>query len=1034
VKSKRSLRSTLIRIVLVLALGVLLILSGVVVLSLRLIQNSIVEHQALIISMLARQGDQYLAETTQVVSALASHMVAVPEESRILLLNQKRAYYPRFSALYLLDNRGRVILEDTNTASLLGRDLSNELYFRRARDLGQVYISDPFTSLSSNQVSVIVVAPVVDFQARFQGVLAGELSLDRLQRTIEEVDLGEGALAFIVDQQGGLVAHPQREWVQARRDLSTAAMVQAGLAGETGIKLFYDAEAADWLIGSVTRMSPGWLVITTQPIVAAARPVIVILLAALGFGLSLLGFFVWQGRSLWQVSEPVAILAHKADALAQGQYESLQGERLSQFSEIESLGQSFAQMVEAVQERDRVLEERVVERTAQLAQQMEQMALINRVSRQASSLLDLEVLLSHLVTLIRASFDYYVVQILLVDTTTNEVYLRAAVTSDGTDLLSAGWRRPVGPGSLISLVAATGETLVVNDVTTDSRYFFDERLAHTRAELTLPLKSGLQVLGVLDLQSIELDAFSPGLVQVFQTLADQIAIAIQNAQLFQVARAARAEAEEANRAKSTFLANMSHELRTPLNSIINFTGFVLDGLFGPVTPEQQQYLSLSLHSSEHLLGLINDILDLSKIEAGKMELVYEDVALRELLESVLNTTTSLTQSKGLELQAEIADPLPPLRADAKRLRQILLNLLSNAAKFTKAGGVTLRAWAEGDFIHFSVQDTGIGIAKEDIAKVFAEFEQVDSGAARQEGGTGLGMPISKRFVELHGGQMWVESEPGVGSTFSFTLPCRPPTPESDSAPPAIPRILLIDVDPTSHEVMAQQLAEGYQLLKIADNQQLLDAVRQQRPDVVALDILTERAEYWETLQALRENPETRHIPVIGYSVLPESGLALALGPGEYLSKPVQREALQRSMSRYAPQGGLVLAIDDDPAALEIIRVMLADAMYWVTTAHDGQTGLQLARTQACDVIILDLMMPGMSGFEVLAELRGDPRTADLPVIIVTAKELMPEERAFLQSRADMLLQKGHFSTAEFNQAVQQALQHHAPPTTPAPAR
>ena len=292
-----------------------------------------------------------------------------------------------------------------------------------------------------------------------------------------------------------------------------------------------------------------------------------------------------------------------------------------------------------------------------------------------------------------------------------------------------------------------------------------------KSEIGLPLKVGQDVIGVLEIQHSEMYAFSPEDVQVLQTLSDQIATAIRNAQLFEAAEGARMEAEEANFLKSQFLANMSHELRTPLNAVINFAYLMSLGVDGPLTAEQQDMLNRIGDSGRHLLGLINDILDLAKIESGRIDLFLEKVYLPEVIHGVMSTAVGLTRGKSISLQVAVPDDLPLVQADRNRVRQVLLNLVSNAAKFTDEGDITVRAASDGEqWVTVSVTDTGIGIRPEDIPRAFSEFVQLDGHMARRTGGTGLGLPIAKKFIEMHGGQIWVESEPGKGSTFYFTLP------------------------------------------------------------------------------------------------------------------------------------------------------------------------------------------------------------------------------------------------------------------------
>lgn len=551
---------------------------------------------------------------------------------------------------------------------------------------------------------------------------------------------------------------------------------------------------------------------------------------------------------------------------------------------------------------------------------------------------------------------------------------------------------------------------------------------HRRYSLVAePLYFGDEQIGTIFLET------GPQEGIVYQVLRGEISSAIKGAlltrhtvELYEEAEKARGIAEEANRLKSQFLANMSHELRTPLNSIINFAYLLTLGSEGPLNPGQEDLLNRIGDAGRHLLGLINDILDLAKIESGRLELFFEEVDLSEVIAGVMSTTVGLVRGKPIELRREVAADLPPVRADRTRVRQVLLNLLSNAAKFTEQGHIAVRAWADADWVTVAVEDTGIGIAAEDIPKAFAEFVQIDGNLTRQAGGTGLGLPISKRFVEMHGGKIWVESEVGKGSTFYFTLP-RVPEPKPAEMAHEAPEtcVLMIDDDPAACEMMARQLAQGYQVWKLEDTRNVLETIRKNRPDVIVLDVLMPYKDGWEILATLKADPETKEIPVVICSVLREQKFALSLGADAYLVKPVQRDDLLQVIKQFAPSGGKVLAVDDDPNALEIITRLLDGMSYQVITAQDGVAGLLAAQQELPAVLVLDLMMPGKSGFEVLAELRADPRTANLPVVIVTAKDLTAEERAQLQSQAAFLLQKGQFTAEEFANAVRRASAHHS---------
>ncbi len=402
-------------------------------------------------------------------------------------------------------------------------------------------------------------------------------------------------------------------------------------------------------------------------------------------------------------------------------------------------------------------------------------------------------------------------------------------------------------------------------------------LPETRSEAAIPLRVGGRTIGAIDLQATEIDAFTPDDIAVLQTLADQIAIAIDNARSYELAQQAINEMRELDRLKSQFLANMSHELRTPLNSIIGFSRVILKGIDGPITELQDQDLNAIYNSGQHLLRLINDILDLSKIDAGKMELAFEDVNVSELLQSVIPTANGLIKEKPLKLEQNITPNLPIVHADATRLRQVLINLLSNAAKFTDEGTITIFAESQTaesgqPEVVIKVTDTGPGISEEDQKKLFQAFSQVDSSPTRKTGGTGLGLSISKRLIELHGGRIDVISEVGKGSTFYFTLPIpsTAPTQDFNDIQPEGKTILAVEDDNQIIGLYERYLKpQGYKVVGLTDPTQALSRARQLKPFVITLDIMMPGKDGWSVLAELKKDPVTRDIPVFICSILEE---------------------------------------------------------------------------------------------------------------------------------------------------------------------
>jgi CheY-like chemotaxis protein/nitrogen-specific signal transduction histidine kinase len=480
------------------------------------------------------------------------------------------------------------------------------------------------------------------------------------------------------------------------------------------------------------------------------------------------------------------------------------------------------------------------------------------------------------------------------------------------------------------------------------------------------------------------------------------------------AQLARAAAEQASQLKSEFLANMSHELRTPLNSIINFTRILASGMRGPVNLDQIDYLNRVRTSGEHLLGLINDILDLSKIESGRMELYAESIQVAEIIQGVMSTASGLTKGKPIELYQEIALGLPLIEADRTRLRQILLNLISNAAKFTERGSIAVQARFDGAHILVSVTDTGIGIAPEHLGAIFEEFRQIESATNRRYEGTGLGLAICRKLVELHGGKIWLESTPGIGSTFTFSLPVAGALPGAAEAAlvasaevRGVP-VLVIDDDPAAIEIVATYLAhDGYSVYGITDSRRAIEEARLIRPAAIILDVLMPYKDGWEVLAELKEDAELCAVPVVLFSIVEERKLGFYLGASAYLIKPVDADELRTTVTRLVAGDATILVIDDDPNALEIVSHQLEQAgAYRVVTASGGQLGLDRVSDARPDLIVLDLMMPEVDGFTVLDALERQPGSRDIPVIVLTAKDLTAQERDFLHHRVSGLLLKG----------------------------
>jgi signal transduction histidine kinase/CheY-like chemotaxis protein len=484
---------------------------------------------------------------------------------------------------------------------------------------------------------------------------------------------------------------------------------------------------------------------------------------------------------------------------------------------------------------------------------------------------------------------------------------------------------------------------------------------------------------------------------------------------------AREAADVANKAKSRFLANMSHELRTPLNAIIGYSEILEEEAEDRALDDLVPDLRKIHGAGRHLLKLINDILDLSKVEAGRMDLYLETFALRGMLDDVVSTIQPLVAQKSNTLVVDCPADIGSIHADLTKLRQSLFNLLSNASKFTESGTVTLRVRSEHSdgrkWIKLAVQDSGIGMTPEQVARLFQPFTQADASTTRKYGGTGLGLTITKRFAELMGGTVTVDSAKGTGSTFTLVLPAevvaRPVT-SDHVALMAGPRglVLVIDDDPAMHDLVRRTLEkEGIAVIPALTGEEGLELARQLKPAVITLDVMMPGSDGWNVLRALKADPDLARIPVVMLTIIDDKNMGFSLGASEYLTKPVDRERLIRVIRRFRHEGGgRALVIDDDEAARDRMRELLRGESWDVAEAVNGREGLEALGHGMPDLILLDLMMPEMNGFEFLAALHAREGGMHVPVVVVTAHDLTPAEREHLSIHVARVFDKDHLDS------------------------
>ncbi len=539
--------------------------------------------------------------------------------------------------------------------------------------------------------------------------------------------------------------------------------------------------------------------------------------------------------------------------------------------------------------------------------------------------------------------------------------------------------------------------------------------------IAVPMLSAGEVIGVGSaVRSVFQPPFNAGDVQKAEVVVTALAAGVHVSQLFDALREANRQADRASRVKSEFLANMSHELRTPLNAILGFSELLLDESNGEYdSATRRSFIDTINSSGHHLLALINDLLDLAKIEAGRMELQVETFDVAEAVRQVVHSVEAMAMAKHLKL-TEHTTSAGEISADARLFRQVLLNLLSNAIKFTPDGGhVGVVAGGSATDLELAVTDSGIGIAREDQDRIFDEFEQVSSGHNRSQPGTGLGLALCRRMVELHHGRIWVESVKGEGATFRVHLPRRVlPEPSvidvlATAKDGKEPLVLVIEDDPAAARLLTHYLASGGFRTAVAWNgREALEMARSLRPVAITLDIVLPELDGWEVLRTLKVDAATRDIPVVVVSIIDNQVTGRALGAIDYFVKPIDSQALLSRLGVLNLQNGAhekpvrVLAVDDDPSALDLLDRILGPAGFTMLRAESGEAAVKIARTNPPDVLLLDLVMPGMSGFEVVSALQDEPATARIPILIVTSKDLSAAEKEELNGRVEAVLQKG----------------------------
>jgi GAF domain-containing protein/CheY-like chemotaxis protein len=683
-----------------------------------------------------------------------------------------------------------------------------------------------------------------------------------------------------------------------------------------------------------------------------------------------------------------------------------------------ALVETFADQAVIAIENVRLFDE-VQARTRELARSVEELRALGEVSQAVNSTLDLETVLTTIVAkaVQLSNTDAGVIYVFdELDAT-----LRVRATYGLSDEFVAAIRSQPGASDALRRAIQDRQPLEM-DIRDEPPSPVREisMRAGFRARLVVPLVGADRVVGALVVRRKQSGNFSKDTIQLLQTFAAHSVLAIQNARLFHQIEEKGRELAQASQHKSQFLANMSHELRTPLNAIIGVTEMLRED--AEALKQDLEPLDRVLGAGRHLLALINDILDLSKIEAGRMELHLETFPLVPLIEDVAKTIEPMATKNANRIVIDCPAYLGTIHADQTRFRQALLNLGSNANKFTEKGTVTITARPQRedgrDWIAIAVTDTGIGMTPEQMGKLFQEFSQASSTTASKYGGTGLGLAISRRFCQMMGGDITVESEPGKGSTFTILLPR---TVQNDKmaltglraehaqsvASEAEPLILVVDDDATVRELVERHLGRaGFAVVTASGGKDGLRLVRELRPAAVTLDIMMPDLDGWTVLAAIKGDPALASIPVVLMSMVDQKNRGYALGAADYLVKPVDRGKLIETLTGICgARAGRALLVDDDEVVRRVVRQVLQPLGWQVTEAENGQLAIESLTAARPDVIILDLMMPKMDGFEFLDELRSRQEWQDIPVVVITAKDLSDEERNRLNGGVERIIQK-----------------------------
>ncbi len=932
-----------------------------------------------------------------------------------------------------------------------GEDKHDEVYFTEPIKTRKMFIRDVYYSTEIADYAMSYSVPIFengDEAGRITGILVARIDLEStlFKLLLNRTGLGNTGETLIVDRN--VTALNELRWFEnAPLNLKISALpaVQAS-QGNTGVAFTKDYRGVKVLAAFTFIPETGWGFVSKQDVAeinAPAQRLLLYLFLFFLFTAGVVGLIVfWLGKT---IAGPILHMDQTAKRINSGDY-SAQNIVISS-DELGSLALTMNNMTRQIVSQINI-QTGISEISETLLAQNE----INSFAQQ---------LLRKLMKTIGALMGAFYV--LNENNSLFEPYMSVGINSKALRNFSSD--KPEGEFAQALL---TGKISHIKDIPGNTRFTFNSATGNLLPNdiITIPIIVDSVIVAVVSLFSIRpvekeeieilehswqpINTFYSNLLanERTRTLAESMAkmnheLEAQSDELQQQTEELmqqnyeleiqRKQIEQANRLKSEFLSNMSHELRTPLNSV-NALSQVLSMTAGSkLNEDENNYLQIINRNGKHLLSLINDILDLSKIEAGRIEITLSEVSVKGIVSRVAEVSEPLAIKRGIKLEYEIAADVDYIETDESKLSQILLNILGNAIKFTEKGTVNIKAKNENSFLLLEISDTGIGISEKDLPYIFDEFRQVDGSSSRNYEGTGLGLAIVKKLTETLGGIIRVKSIPGEGSVFTVEIPLKFKYTEKseiktvDKFPDTnlnsqTKQILVVDDNLKTALSISNYLKEaGFDTFIATDGKEALKMAEKYQPFAITLDIIMPGLDGFEVLQKLKENSVTQHIPVVMVSVSDDSQTGFALGAVGYINKPVEKDILIREINHIQKHSKTILITDDNPFELDQIAHILREAKYKVLLAHSGEECLECLKKDIPDLLILDLIMPGMDGFEVLDEIRSNPDTQNLPVIIVTAKELSDQEKIRLRGRVITVITKGKTNHEQLNLQIEKII-------------